>query len=65
MIYFARYYRVFKAIHASAKQEWSAGNGLEPRSSTLGDRTPEGRRWDPPYTPQEQPSEPSNHPTGN
>ncbi len=65
MIYFARYYRVFKTIHDCARQEWSGGKGQGLRASTLGEKTPNGRRWDPPYAPAEQPSEPSQQPTGN
>ncbi len=65
MIYFARYYRVLKAIQNSAKQEWFGGNIHGLRSSPLGEKTPNGRRWDPPYAPQEQPSEPAQQPTEN
>ncbi len=65
MIYFARYYRVLKAIQNSAKQGWSGGNIHGLRSSPLGEKTPNGRRWDPPYSPQEQPSEPAQQPTEN
>ena len=59
MIYFARYYRVFKAIHVSAKQEWSGGAIRGPHTQALGDKTPDGRRWDPPYAPPRQPAEPT------
>ncbi|CAD0184227.1 hypothetical protein RUESEDTHA_01105 [Ruegeria sp. THAF57] len=65
MIYFARYYRVFKAIHDSARQEWSGGNMRGLDTSSLGEQTPNGRRWDPPYTLPAQPSEPSQQPTEN
>ncbi len=65
MIYFARYYRVFKAIHDSARQEWSGGNVQGLHASTLGEKSPNGRRWDPPYSPTEQPSEPAQQPTEN
>ncbi len=57
MIYFARYYRVLKAIQNSVKQEWSGGNIQGLHTSALGEKTPNGRRWDPPYTLPEQPSE--------
>ncbi len=64
MIYFARYYRVFKAIRDTARQEWSGASihGLQP--TALGEKSPQGRRWDPPYAPQERPSEPSQKPSG-
>ena len=65
MIYFARYYRVLKAIQNSAKQEWSGGNIHGLHSAPLGEKTPNGRHWDPPYAPQEQPSEPTQQPTEN
>ena len=65
MIYFARYYRVLKAIQNSAKQEWSGGNIHGLHTSALGEKTPYGRRWDPPYVPQKQPSEPSQKSTEN
>ncbi len=65
MIYFARYYRVFKAINDSARQELSGGNIHCLHASSLGEKTPSGRRWDPPYAPPEQPSEPSQQPTEN
>lgn len=65
MIYFARYYRVLKAIQNSAKQEWSGENIHGLQASALGEKTANGRRWDPPYVPQEQPSEPAQNPTEN
>ncbi len=65
MIYFARYYRVLKAIQESAKQEWSGGNIHGLHTSALGEKAPNGRRWDPPYNPPEQPSDPTQQPTEN
>ncbi len=63
MNYFARYYRVMKAIQNSAKREWSGEHIHGLHTSPLGEKTPNGRRWDPPYAPQEQPSEPAQQPT--
>lgn len=63
MIYFARYHRILKAIQISARKEWSGGNAQALHSSPLGEKTPNGRRWDPPYAPQEQPPEPAEQPT--
>ncbi|CUK19102.1 hypothetical protein RUE5091_04345 [Ruegeria denitrificans] len=65
MIYFARYYRVLKAIQNSAKQEWSGESIHGLHTSALGEKTPDGRRWDPPYTPPEQPSDPTQQQTEN
>ncbi|WP_170334927.1 hypothetical protein [Ruegeria arenilitoris] len=65
MIYFARYYRVLKAIQNSAKQEWSGGKIHGLHTSALGEKTSNGRRWDPPYVLQKQPAEPSQKSTEN
>lgn len=65
MIYFARYYRVFRAIQVSAKQEWSGENIRKKRPQSLGEKPSERRRWDPPYTTAVQFADPSTHPTEN
>ncbi len=49
MFYFARYYRLLKAIQSSGRTERSGDEVTKRHAPTLGEKTRGEQRWDPPY----------------